>query len=139
MVFAIIDGVDSESIDAQFGESVIVPMVSPALRQSKQVNPLGNISCAGSAVSEWVVNIGGTSWLIIDSSNVKPVVTGEEGCKWVSATAPPQAQRVHAPFPLIVIAGKDDALGASAPAKAPVTATATISGAISLNSFIMIM
>ena len=60
MVCSVVDGVDTDSIDAQLLE-------------------LGDVPLAASRVGNGIGRVGGTTRLIIDTTDVKSIISGEEG------------------------------------------------------------
>jgi hypothetical protein len=63
MIGIIVDCIHSDSVEPQLFE-------------------VGDITLANFDVGNWIGNIGGTTRLIVNASNVKASITREESCAW---------------------------------------------------------
>ena len=108
--------------------------VSQWYGSERHLNSLNDISFASIAIGERINWIWTATWLVIDTPNVKAVIAGEESYRLKSILRFYRPPRILLPFPLTVIAGSE-ALGASAPAMAPVAKVSV--RATFWNTFIM--
>ena len=95
VVGSVVNGVDTNGVDTELLE-------------------LCNITGASALVGNRIDDLGRTSWLIIDSTDVKSVVTSEESYGRLVNYSRPRRIQVILPFPLVVMAvrDEDEALGA---------------------------
>lgn len=95
VVGSVVNGVNTNSVDTEFLE-------------------LCNITGASGLVGDRIDDFGRSSWLIIDSTDIKSVVTSEESYGRLVKRSRVHGVQTVLPFPLVVMAvrDEDEALGA---------------------------
>ena len=87
MLSSVVNGVDSDSVDAQLLE-------------------FRDISLATVGIGDRISDVGGATGLIVDATNVESVISGKESYVSVSNFVEAEMTRSNSPFPLTDTEGK---------------------------------